>query len=69
MLLQFFGFLLRLLTLEVYNYASHNFSKIQSLIAYICIHHFDIICLSETYLNFDILSDNENVDIPGYRLV
>ena len=31
--------------------AAHNFSKIQSLIAYNCIHHFDIVSLSETYLN------------------
>ena len=43
--------------------------KIQFLIAYNCIHHFDVICLSETYLNSDILCDNENLDIPGYRLV
>ena len=35
----------------------------------ISIHQFDIICLSETYLNFDISSGNENLDIPGYRLV
>ena len=49
--------------------ASHNFPKSQSLIAYNCIHHFDIICLSKTYLNSDITSDNENLDIPGYRLV
>ena len=47
--------------------AAHNFSKIQSLIAYNCIHHFDIICLSETYFNSDISCDNENLDIPGYR--
>ena len=49
--------------------AAHNFSKIQSLIAYNCIRHFDIICLSETYFNSDISSDNENLDIPGYRLI
>ena len=31
--------------------AAHNFfKKIQSLIAYNCIHHFNIICLSEIYL-------------------
>ena len=42
------------------------FPKSESLIA---IHQFDIICLSETYLNSDISSDNENLDIPGYRLV
>ena len=35
--------------------ASHKFSKIQSLIAYNCIHKFDIIFLSESYLNSEIL--------------
>ena len=49
--------------------AAHNFSKIQSLIVYDCMHHFDFICFSETYLNSNILSDNENLNIPGYRLV
>ena len=49
--------------------AAHNFSKIQSLIGYNCIQDFDIICLSETYFNSDISFDNENLDIPGYRLI
>ena len=48
---------------------AHNCSKIKSLIACNCIHHFDIICLSETYLNSDISFDNENFDIQSYRLV
>ena len=43
--------------------------KIQSLIPYNCIHHFDIICFSETYLNSDISSDNEDLDIPDYRSI
>ena len=47
--------------------ASHNFSKIQSLIAYNCIHKFDIICLSESYLNSEILSSDSNLQIPGYN--
>ena len=55
--------------LEPNSIAAHNFSKIQSLITYNCIHHFDIICLSETYLNSEISSDNENLDISGYRLI
>ena len=46
--------------------ASHNFSKIQSLIAYNCIHNFDIICLSESYLNCEILSSDSNLQIPCY---
>ena len=33
------------------------------------IHTYDIICLSETYLNHDTLSDNEDLKIPGYELI
>ena len=33
---------------------SHNFFKIQSLISYNCIHKFDLICLSESYLYLEI---------------
>ena len=28
-----------------------------------------MICLSETYLNYDTLSDNENLKILGYKLI
>ena len=45
----------------------HNFSKIQSLIAYNCIHKFDIICPSESYLNSEILSSDSNLQIPGFN--
>ena len=38
--------------------ASHNFTKIQSLIAYNCMHKFDIICFSESYFNSEILSND-----------
>ena len=30
---------------------AHNFTKISLLTAYVLVHDFDIICLSETYLN------------------
>ena len=46
--------------------ASYYFSKIQSLIAYNCIHKFDIMCLSESYWNSEILSSDSNLKIPGY---
>ena len=49
--------------------AAHNFSKIYLLKAYNAIHTYDIICLSETYLNHDTLSNNDNLKIPGYELV
>ena len=35
--------------------AAHNFSNISLLRAYNAIHNYDIICLSETYLNHDTL--------------
>ena len=45
------------------------FTKVSLLLAYIFVHKFDIICFSETYLNSEIPSDNENLEIPGYNLV
>ena len=44
--------------------ASHNSSKIQSLIGYNCIHKFNIICLSESSLNSEILSIDISLQIP-----
>ena len=46
--------------------ASHNFSKIQFLVTYNCIHKFDIIWLSEYYLNSKFLSSHRSLQIPGY---
>ena len=48
---------------------AHNFSKISLLKAYNAIHTYDIIRLSETYLNNHTLSDNNNLKIPGYELI
>ena len=36
--------------------------------AYIVIHKFDIICISETYLNANALPDDSNLEISGYNL-
>ena len=44
----------------------HNYSKISLLTAYISIHDFDIICLSETYLTSTTDINDENLKIPGY---
>ena len=48
---------------------AHNFTQIFLLKAYVAIHKFDIICLSETYLNLTIATNNDNLDIDGYNLV
>ena len=45
------------------------FTKVSLLSAYISVHKFDIICLSETCLNSKIPSDDENLEILGYNLV
>ena len=36
--------------------------------AYNAIYNFDIICLSESYLNSQIFSNNDKLGIPGYML-
>ena len=48
---------------------SHNSIKVTLLTAYNSIHEFDNICLSETYLNSEILSNDENLNIPGYNVI
>ena len=56
----------------IYDHVSidNNLGSIFSLLsAYISVHKFDIICHSEIYLNSEILSDDENLEIPGYNLV
>ena len=49
--------------------SAHNFIKLSLLRAYISINKIDIICLSETYLDSSISSDNDNLELPGYNLV
>ena len=49
--------------------SAHNFIKFCLLRAYISINKIDIICLSETYLDSSISSDNDNLELPGYNLV
>ena len=48
--------------------SAHMFTKVSFLSAYRFVHKFDIICLSETYLNSETPSDDENLEIAGYNL-
>ena len=48
---------------------AHNFIKLSLLCAYISINKTDIICLSETYLDSSVPSDDDNLELPGYNLV
>ena len=49
--------------------SAHNFSKVSLLNAYTSLHSFDIICLSETYLDSSILSHDPNLEVQGYDLI
>ena len=45
--------------------STHKFIKLSLPRAYISINKTDIICLSKTYLDSSISSDNDNLELPG----
>ena len=53
-----------------YNYsiAAHSFSRLSLLEAYNIQHKFDMICLSETFLDSSIPT-NERLNMEGYKLI
>ena len=54
---------------NVNSVSANNFSKVSPLRAYIFIHKFDVICLSETLLNSDTAFDGDNLKIEGYNIM
>ena len=50
------------------NSISAHFIKLSLLRPYITIHKFDVVCLSETYLNASISNDDDSLEVPGYNL-
>ena len=49
--------------------AAHNYLKVSLLRAYVAIKKFDVVCLSETYIDSSNLSDDDNFYLPGYNIV
>ena len=49
--------------------SAHNYVKLSSLQAYNSVCKNDVICLSETYLDNSVLSDESDLNFPGYKLV
>ena len=47
---------------------AQSFAKVSLLTAYLSINKFDIVCLSETFLNCEILTDDYNLQISGYSI-
>ena len=48
---------------------AHNYLKISLLRAYISLHNFDVVCISETYLDSTTALNDENLAITGYNLL
>ena len=49
--------------------SAHDFVKVSLLEAYSAIHKFDIICLSETFLNSSLQNDDGSLVLNRYKLV
>ena len=47
----------------------HSYAKVYLLKAYIAIHKFYIICISEKYFDSSTPSDNSNLEISGYTII
>lgn len=53
---------------NVSSFSAHNFVKVTPLWAYVTFNKFNIICLSETYLDSSVLSNDTNSDLTDYLL-
>ena len=49
--------------------SAHNYVKLSLLRAYLSTQKFDVICISETYLNSDTSTVDENLETAGYTLI
>ena len=49
--------------------SAHNYIKLSLLRAYVSTHKFDLICISETYLNSDASTFDENLEVVGCTLI
>ena len=45
------------------------YKNVSLLSVFISVHKFDIICLSETYLNSETSPDDDNLEIPGCNII
>ena len=48
---------------------AHNMLKLTSIAAYNSVHKYDFICISETYLDSSVQSDDRNISVNGYNLI
>ena len=54
---------------NVNSLTAHNMVKLSSIAAYNTIHQYDFICVSETYLDSSVRTDDRDILINGYNLI
>ena len=48
---------------------AHNKLKVSLLEAYNAVHKYDFICISETYFDSSVTSEDDDLRINGYKLI
>ena len=54
--------------LELKQHFSSEYAKVSLLTSYNLINNFDIICVSEKFLNSETAPNNSNLETPGYNI-
>ena len=49
--------------------SAHNFEKLSSLEAFNSVHDFDVICISESFLDSSFSFDDSSLELRGFKLV
>ena len=55
-------------TVQPENVSSQSYTKVSLITAFNFIHNFDIICVSDTFLNSETAANDPNLEIPGYNM-
>ena len=54
---------------NLYGLAAHDFIKVPLVEAFITSNNFDLVCLSETFLDSTILNEDVNIQMKGYSFL
>ena len=55
-------------TVQPENISAQSYTKVSLVTAYSFIYNFDIICVSDTFLNSETATNDPNLEIPGYNM-
>ena len=55
-------------TVQPENVSSQSYTKVSLITAFNFIHNFDIICVSDTFLNSETAANDPHLEIPGYDM-